>query len=102
MLSFILGCFSGVGLKNDIVSVRPNFARKHLLLNGLAVYASPENLEKLKLELAKRKEGNQEELLQNSSRFAELVIQKYILDHFGGRTIFYCISDETRIGQKDP
>lgn len=38
----------GVGKFGDKVSVRPNFAYNNLLLPGLAVYASPENLEKYK------------------------------------------------------
>ncbi|CAH1117335.1 unnamed protein product [Phaedon cochleariae] len=36
----------GYGNVGDRVSVRPNFAYNNLLLPGLAVYASPENLEK--------------------------------------------------------
>ncbi len=42
-------------MKNDIVSVRPNFGRTKLLLPGLAVYASPENLKKLQETLADSK-----------------------------------------------
>lgn len=59
-------------MKNDVVSVRPNFGRTQLLLPGLAVYASPENIEKLK---SKLKDGVQEseDTLTHSSRFAELV-----------------------------
>lgn len=62
----------GVGLKNDVVSVRPNFGRYKLLLPGLAVYASPENLESLKRELSS--ENRVVEPLTHTSRFAELVL----------------------------
>lgn len=65
--------FQGVGLKNDVVSVRPNFGRTKLLLPGLAVYASPENLEKLKTDLQNSRETENIEPLLHSSRFAELV-----------------------------
>lgn len=64
----------GVGLKNDIVSVRPSFGRSKLLLQGLAVYASPENLEKLKSELEKANNGDNTQALEHSSRYAELVV----------------------------
>lgn len=59
-------------MKNDVVSVRPNFGRTQLLLPGLAVYASQENLEKLRLSL-KDKKKESEEAMKHSSRFAELV-----------------------------
>lgn len=36
----------GLGSVGDVVEVKPHRARNHLLLPGLAVYASPENLEK--------------------------------------------------------
>lgn len=36
----------GVGNIGDKVSVRPSYAYNKLLLSGLAVYASPENIEK--------------------------------------------------------
>lgn len=38
----------GVGIKGEIVTVRPNFAYNNLLLPGLAVYATPENVQKFK------------------------------------------------------
>lgn len=38
----------GVGNKGDRVSVKSNYAYQHLLLPGLAVYVSPENLEEYK------------------------------------------------------
>lgn len=64
----------GVGLKNDVVTVRPNFGRTELLLRGLAVYASPENLEKLKKSKELDKSENEKNApLLHSSRFAELV-----------------------------
>lgn len=70
-LKLILTSFvEGIGLKNDVVSVRPNFGRTKLLSPGLAIYASPENLEKLKTELEKSSENVQSML--HSSRFAEL------------------------------
>lgn len=62
----------GVGLKNDVVTVRPNFGRTELLLRGLAVYASPENLEKLTKWKELENKG-ESALLLHSSRFAELV-----------------------------
>lgn len=66
--------FLGVGLKNDVITVRPNFGRNKLLLPGLAVYASPENLKKLKEELANtNSQENADALIVHSSRFAELV-----------------------------
>ncbi|XP_075983000.1 mitochondrial ribosomal protein L9 [Anticarsia gemmatalis] len=40
----------GVGSKGDILTLRPNEAYSDFLLPGLAVYASPENLEKYKME----------------------------------------------------
>ncbi|KAG0721666.1 39S ribosomal protein L9, mitochondrial [Chionoecetes opilio] len=36
----------GLGSRGEVVEVAPNKARKELLLPGLAVYASPDNLEK--------------------------------------------------------
>ncbi|XP_066940325.1 large ribosomal subunit protein bL9m [Macrobrachium rosenbergii] len=36
----------GLGSKGDIIETTPHRARNHLILPGLAVYASPENLEK--------------------------------------------------------
>lgn len=38
----------GIGNAGDKVSVKPNFAYNNILLPGLGVYASPENLEKYK------------------------------------------------------
>ena len=73
-LHILIYILLGVGLKNDVVSVRPNFGRSKLLLPGLAVYASPENLEKLKLDLKNFSGNESTELLLHSSRFAELVI----------------------------
>ena len=61
----------GVGLKNDVVTVRPNFGRAKLLLPGLALYASPENLEALKQELLSS--NKTVESSKHSSRFSELV-----------------------------
>lgn len=65
----------GVGLKNEVVTVRPNFGRFKLLASGLAVYASPENLEKLKKDL--ENSDNTVQTTLHSSRFAELVLSHY-------------------------
>lgn len=73
--------FVGVGLKDDVVTVRPNFGRTELLLPGLAVYASPENLEKLEKSKENAENTGEKEKnapLQHSSRFAELVTQIFI------------------------
>lgn len=40
--------FLGVGNQGDILTLRPHQAYRDYLLPGLAVYASPENLEKYK------------------------------------------------------
>lgn len=64
-------------MKNEVVSVRPNLGRNKLLLPGLAVYASPENLEKLKKTLEETK--HDVNALACSSRFAELVRAIYAL-----------------------
>lgn len=40
----LLDYVEGIGLKGDVVSVRPNFGRYQLLLPKLAVYSTPENL----------------------------------------------------------
>lgn len=56
-MSYLLRCYSfilifiGVGNKGEQVSVRPAYAYSNLILPKLAVYASPENLEKMKNEL---------------------------------------------------
>ncbi|KAJ8928941.1 hypothetical protein NQ314_018421 [Rhamnusium bicolor] len=48
-IDVILNTFvEGLGNVGDRVSVRPQFAYNELLLPGLAVYASPENIEKYK------------------------------------------------------
>ncbi|CAD0203914.1 unnamed protein product [Chrysodeixis includens] len=39
---------NGVGVKGDVLSLRPTIAYRDYLMPGLAVYASPENLEKYK------------------------------------------------------
>ena len=38
----------GIGKKGEVVKQRPNFAYNNLLLPGLAVYVTPENIEKYK------------------------------------------------------
>lgn len=40
----------GIGDRGEIVSVRPNFAYNNLLLPGLAVYTTPENIAKYKVD----------------------------------------------------
>ena len=44
--SQVVFLLSGLGSRGEVVEVAPHKARKELLLPGLAVYASPENLEK--------------------------------------------------------
>lgn len=48
---YIILIFIGIGNKGELVSVRPAYAYCNLILPKLAVYASPENLEKMKNEL---------------------------------------------------
>jgi len=60
----------GIGLKGDLVSVRPFFGRNKLLMPGLAMYASPENLKKLREQEPGAGDVQQER--QHSSRFSEL------------------------------
>ena len=57
-------------MKGDVVSVRPHFGRNKLLMQGLAMYASPENLKKF----AEQKSGEDiKQEVKHSSRFSELV-----------------------------
>jgi large subunit ribosomal protein L9 len=58
----------GVGKKGEVVQVRPNFAYNNLLLADLAVYATPENIEKYK-----PKQGEESEEEKHSSPFAQRV-----------------------------
>ena len=53
------------------MSVRPFFGRNKLLMPGLAMYASPENLKKLREQEPGAGDVQQER--QHSSRFSELV-----------------------------
>ncbi|CAK1550544.1 unnamed protein product [Leptosia nina] len=56
-LKVVLNQFvDGVGNTGDILSLRPNIAYKEFLLPGLAVYATPENMQKYKPEENKIKE----------------------------------------------
>lgn len=49
ILHFIIFYFAtGVGVKGDVLSLRPTQAYRDYLMPGLAVYASPENLVKYK------------------------------------------------------
>lgn len=57
----------GLGNVGEKVSVRPFYAYKHLLLPGLAVYATPENLEKYVTE------SSEDKVLKYSSATALLV-----------------------------
>jgi len=58
----------GIGMKGDVVTVRPHFGRQKLLMQGLAVYASSENLKKF----ADQKSSGDRQELKHSSRFSEL------------------------------
>lgn len=58
----------GIGNAGDKVSVKPQFAYNNILLPGLGVYASPENLDKYKDHIVKEEE-------QHSSPNALLVCQ---------------------------
>ena len=62
----------GIGMKGDVVTVRPHFGRQKLLMQGLAVYASPENLKKF----ADQKSSGDRQELKHSSRFSELVFHQ--------------------------
>lgn len=62
-------------MKDDIVSVRPQFGRNNLLLPGLAIYASPENLELRNKRLAAKTETEAE---KHSSRYSGMVCFHFI------------------------
>ncbi|KAK4320042.1 hypothetical protein Pmani_009064 [Petrolisthes manimaculis] len=49
----------GLGSLGEVVEVKPNRARNHLLLQDLAVYASPENIEKYASLIQKRSDEDQ-------------------------------------------
>jgi large subunit ribosomal protein L9 len=68
--NFIISFFTGVGMKDDIVSVRPEFGRNNLILPGLAIYASPDNLELRNKRLAAKTETEAE---KHSSRYSGMV-----------------------------
>ncbi|GJQ79219.1 hypothetical protein Trydic_g5464 [Trypoxylus dichotomus] len=55
-----------VGNKGEKISMKPNFAYNQLLLPGLGVYATPENLEKYKEESTSK--------IQYSSRSAQMMV----------------------------
>lgn len=57
----------GVGGKGDVISVKPNFAYNKLLLPGLAVYKTEENVAKY----AKKEDEKVD--LEHSSPFAQRV-----------------------------
>lgn len=57
----------GVGAKGDVVSLKPNVAYNQLLLPGLAVYKTPENLSKYAVE----KDDTEKEI--HSSAYAQRV-----------------------------
>lgn len=48
----------GVGDTGDVLSMRPTKAYKEFLVPGLALYATPENLEKYKVDESKPKVEN--------------------------------------------
>lgn len=60
----------GLGQKGDIINVRPTFAYNKLLLPGLAVYVTPENIEKFKPKAGEV--THQEE--KHSSQFAQRTV----------------------------
>lgn len=60
----------GVGKKGEVLSLKPNFAYNKLLLPGLAVYKTEENLAKY----AKDPKDLDEE--QGSSPYAQLVLEQ--------------------------
>lgn len=62
----------GIGRKGETVSMRPNVAYQKLLLPGLAVYASPENIQKY----SQMEVHDDEE--KHSSQFAQRVNFCYI------------------------
>ncbi|ETN60084.1 39S ribosomal protein L9, mitochondrial [Anopheles darlingi] len=70
-LEVILTAFvEGVGAKGDVVSLKPNVAYNQLLLPGLAVYKTPENLAKY----ATEKDETEKEI--HSSAYAQRTVNK--------------------------
>uniref|UniRef100_A0A8C4YHX2 Large ribosomal subunit protein bL9m n=2 Tax=Gopherus TaxID=38771 RepID=A0A8C4YHX2_9SAUR len=59
-----------LGSRGDIVSVKKSLARNKLLLEGLAVYASPENKKMFEEEMRLREEGKLERLQTQSGEKA--------------------------------
>lgn len=56
-IEFILTDFvKGLGIRGDVVSLKPNYAYNRLILNDLAVYKTPENLIKYSRNEADKKE----------------------------------------------
>lgn len=74
----------GVGDVGDKVSVRPSVAYNSLLLPGLAVYVTPENIKKY---VSKDVEAQEEK--SHSSPYAQRVsiILKFIFTYIAGRFI---------------
>ncbi|KAG7165087.1 39S ribosomal protein L9, mitochondrial-like [Homarus americanus] len=68
----LLASVDGLGSKGQIVEVKPSRARYHLLLPGLAVYASPENIEKYSNIMKQVSEDED----QPSSQFARKTVQE--------------------------
>lgn len=58
----------GIGDKGDIVSLRPNLAYNKLLLPGLAVYKSPESIQKY------AKTEAEKEVIEHSSPYAQRTV----------------------------
>lgn len=70
-LELILTSFvEGVGQKGDVVTVKHNFGYNKLLLPGLAVYKTPENLEKY----ASNRQMTQTDEEKHSSPYAERTV----------------------------
>lgn len=76
----------GVGDKGDVVSLRPNEAYNNLLLPGLAVYKTPENIAKYT-----KTEQDKDEIL-HSSPYAQRVriIKDLRLSFFPTFTNVFC------------
>ncbi|GAB6019369.1 hypothetical protein CHUAL_000957 [Chamberlinius hualienensis] len=72
----LLEFVEGVGFKGDVASVRPEFARRHLLLPKLAVYASPENIAKYAI---KKDPSEDQEKKSLSSAMAAKFISRSIV-----------------------
>lgn len=67
----------GLGSRGEVVEVSPQKARKELLLPGLAVYASPENLEKyssLRVDMSQEDQPSSPFALSTAKLLSEMII----------------------------